>query len=163
MVYVFIVISIVLLDTMIKNYMEKKRKIGEQEEILNGKIILHKHYNYGMILNFMDDKKEMVKTISCALLGLILLLFALLLPKKGNKLLKLGLSFVIGGAISNVSDRIFKGYVVDYFSFNCKKFTKLKNIIFNLSDLFIFLGSTLIALYGFFSNKEKRNIIEIIK
>ena len=163
MFYVLIVITIVILDTKIKNYMEKNRKIGEREEILNGKIILHKHYNYGMMLNFMDDKKEMVKTFSCALLGFILLLFALLLPKKGNKLLKLGLSFIVGGAISNIADRVIRGYVVDYFSFNCKKFTKLKKVIFNLSDLFIFLGSALITLNSFFSDNRKLNINEIIK
>lgn len=160
MVYILIVIAIVLLETRIKNYIEKNKQPGEQQEILNGKIIIKKHYNRGMFLNYMEDKKETVKTISGIILGLILLLFTFLLPKKGNRIFKLGLSFVLGGAISNVSDRFTRGYVVDYFSFNCKK---LKHIIFNLSDIFIFLGSLMIVLATGFTGKGKGSSDETFK
>ncbi len=51
---------------------------------------------------------------------------------------KIGLSMVLGGAISNLYDRLVKGYVVDYFSI---EFKRLKNVIFNLGDIFVFLGS----------------------
>ncbi len=57
-------------------------------------------------------------------------------------LIKLGLSFVVGGAFSNVYDRLVRRYVVDYFSFNVK-WERLRRIVFNISDLFIFLGSFL--------------------
>jgi signal peptidase II len=148
MIYILIVLVIVLGEHHIKNYMEKNRELGERQEILKGKIILRKHYNEGAFLNFMGEKKEMLKTISCILLGLISLLFVLLLPKKGKNVFKLGLAFALGGAISNVTDRIKRGYVVDYFSFNCKK---LKSIIFNLSDIAIFIGSGLMLLSSLFT------------
>lgn len=132
--------------------MEKSRELGERQEILNGKIILRKYYNRGMFLNFLENKKEIVKTISSIFLGLLILLFIVILPRKGNsKLFKFGLSLILGGAISNVMDRVNKGYVVDYFSFNYKK---LKNIIFNLSDIVIFLGSFIIVLSSLFSRKN---------
>ena len=154
MIYILIVLGIVLGEYLIKNYMEKNRELGERQEILKGNIIIRKHHNEGAFLNFMGEKKEMLKTISCILLGLISLLFIILLPAKGKKLLKLGLAFTLGGAISNVADRIKRGYVVDYFSFNCKK---LKSIIFNLSDIAIFLGSGLILLYSLFSAIRERS------
>jgi signal peptidase II len=100
----------------------------------------------------MDEKKEMLKTISCVILGLISLLFIILLPMKGKKVFKLGLAFALGGAISNVADRIQRGYVVDYFSFKCNK---LKSIIFNLADMAIFIGSALMLLSTLFTTKRK--------
>jgi signal peptidase II len=148
MIYIIIVLVIVIGEYNIKKYIEKNRELGERQEILNGNIIIRKHHNEGAFLNFLGEKKEMLKTISCILLGLVSLLFIILLPRKGKKVFKLGLAFALGGAISNVADRIKRGYVVDYFSFNCKK---LKSIIFNLSDIAIFLGSGLILLSSLFT------------
>lgn len=155
MIYILIVITLVLIEMKIKNYIEKNRQLGEEQEILNGRIILKKEYNEGMALNFLENQKEMVKTISFIVLGLILLPFLFLLPKKGNTILKLGLSFVIGGAISNVYDRMIRGYVIDYFKFNSTKLINLKKIIFNLADIFIFIGSLLILLQSLFPLKFK--------
>ncbi len=143
MLYIFIVLAIVITETLIKNHMDKNKDFKDRQEIFGGRIVIRKLYNRGMFLNFLEDKKEIVKTVSGVLLGLLLLLFAIMLPKKGNRLFKLGLAFLLGGAASNVLDRMKRGYVVDYFSFNCKK---LKNVVFNLSDLFIFLGAGLITL-----------------
>ncbi len=155
MLYIIIVLVIVIGEYKIKNYIEKHRELGEREEILKGHIIIRKHHNEGAFLNFMGEKKELLKTISCIFLGLVSLLFLILLPQKGKKLFKLGLAFALGGAISNVADRIMKGYVVDYFSFKCKK---LKSVIFNLADMAIFLGSALMLLSSIFSSKGKCGI-----
>ena len=153
MIYIIIVIAFVLAEHKMKDYIEKNRKLGEKEEILNGKIIIRKQYNRGAMLSFMEDKKELVKTVSGACLGLVVLLFMIALPKKGNRLYKFGLSLMLGGAISNVFDRFSRGYVIDYFTINYKK---LKSVIFNMADMAIFLGSLLIMLSSFFhSGKHK--------
>ncbi|HHV10486.1 MAG TPA: signal peptidase II [Clostridiales bacterium] len=143
MVYILIVIAFVLAEHKMKDYIEKNRKLGERQEILNGRIIIRKQYNKGAMLNFMDDKKEIVKTVSGACLGLLALLFAVTLPKKGNRVYKLGLSLMLGGAISNVFDRYNRGYVIDYFTINYKK---LKSVIFNMADMAIFFGSLFVML-----------------
>ncbi|MDF2484254.1 MAG: putative rane protein [Herbinix sp.] len=152
MLYILIVLVIVIGEHFTKNYIETHRELGERQEIMKGKIIIRKHHNEGAFLNFMGEKKEILKTVSCILLGLVSLLFIILLPKKRMKLFKLGLAFTLGGAISNVTDRIQRGYVVDYFSINCKK---LKSIIFNLADMAIFLGTGLMLLSSLFTTKGK--------
>ncbi len=149
MIYLILVIGFVFAEHKIKNYIEKNREMDESSEHFGGKIIIRRYHNKGAMLNFLEKKKELVKTVSGIFLGLLVLLFAFSLPKKGNKLYKLGLALLLGGAISNVSDRFRRGYVVDYFSFNCKK---LKTIIFNLADMAIFLGSALIMLSSLFSS-----------
>lgn len=148
MFYIFVILMVVLSEYVIKNYMETHYKLGERKEIQKGRIIIRKYYNRGAFLNFLEEKKELVTILSSACLGMILLLFAFVLPRKGNRLFKLGLAFTIGGAASNVADRISRGYVVDYFSINCKK---LKSVIFNISDFAIFLGTALMALSSLLS------------
>ena len=150
MIYILIVIVFVIAEYNIKNYIEENIQFGEKKDILKGRITIRKYYNKGAFLNFMENKKEMVRSISSIFLGLLLLLFTIMLPKKGNKLFKLGLTLVLGGAISNVADRYLRGYVVDYFSINVKK---LKNVIFNLADIAIFIGSILMLLSTVISAK----------
>ncbi|BCJ92969.1 hypothetical protein acsn021_05380 [Anaerocolumna cellulosilytica] len=145
MVFIIIVMAIFYTDVKIKEYIEDKKEMHKKEEILNGNITIERYHNKGAMLNFMQNDAGFVKCLSAALLGIILLVFTVLLPKKGNNLLKLGLSLVLGGALSNVYDRFKRGYVVDYFSF---KF--LKKIVFNISDIFIFIGSFLVAVLAIF-------------
>lgn len=149
MLYIIIIIGIVALEAILKGHMDKSIESGDRKPILGGKIILKKHYNQGMFLNFMEDKRELVIKLSGILLGILLLVFTFLLPRKHRKLFKLGLSLCLGGAISNVYDRFNKGHVVDYFSFNCRF---LKSIIFNLADIFIFLGSFIMLIASLFSS-----------
>ena len=52
------------------------------------------------------------------------------------------LTLVLAGGASNLYDRLKRGYVVDYFSIQWKK---LKKVVFNLGDIFIFAGSALFA------------------
>lgn len=145
MFYVLMVLGIFITDTLIKNYIEDNKEMHKSEKILNGNIIIERYHNKGAMLNFLEDKAETVKMISAVFAGILLLIFAFVVPKKGNHLLKLGLSLLLGGALSNVYDRITKGYVVDYFSF---KF--LKKIVFNISDILIFIGSLFITIHSLF-------------
>lgn len=151
MIYIIIVLAVVITESFIKNYIDKKRNLDDRKEIFGGKIIIRKHYNEGAILQFLEEKKEFVKIISSLMLGLLLLAFALFLPKKGNRLYKLGLSLILGGAMSNVGDRLVKGRVVDYFTINIGK---LKSIIMNLADLAIFIGSFFLLLASFLHPEE---------
>lgn len=148
MAFLIIILVIFIVDFKVKTYIEKKKEMHKKEEILNGNIIIERYHNKGAILNSMDHKPGLVKIISSIMLGTIFLVFSVLLTKKGNTLYKLGLSLILGGAASNVYDRIKKGYVVDYFSF---KF--LKRVIFNLSDIFIFIGAVLISVVSLFEKE----------
>lgn len=145
LIYITITAIIFLLEIKIKKYIEDNKEMHKKEEIFNGNIILERYHNKGAMLNFLEKDAKLVKNISLTLLGIILLVFLFLLPKKGDRLLKFALSLILGGALSNVYDRITRGYVVDYFSF---KF--LKKIVFNISDIVIFIGSFFVAVHSLF-------------
>lgn len=148
MFYIALILLIFFTDLKVKEYMEENKEMHKSEEILNGKIILERYHNKGAMLNFLEHNVHLVKVISLSLFGILLLFFAFLLPKKDSRILKLALSLILGGALSNIYDRVKKGYVVDYFSF---KF--LRKVVFNISDICIFIGSFLIALLSLFKNE----------
>lgn len=145
MFYFILIAGIFLTEWKIKNYIEKNKEMHKKEEILGGNIVIERYHNKGAMLNFLENDVKVVKTISCTLLGVALLMFLLMLPKKGDKLLKFAMALILGGALSNVVDRFTRGYVVDYFSF---KF--LKKIVFNISDICIFIGSGLVVIRSLF-------------
>lgn len=141
MIYLILVVGIFIADYFIKDYIEKNKKLGAEEKILNGKIIVTKYYNKGAFLNFLENRKETVVTISGILFGMLLMFFVILLPQRRKEVLKFAISCIIGGAANNLYDRIKRGYVVDYFSFSF-----LKKVVFNISDLFIFFGCFLVLV-----------------
>lgn len=145
MLYIGLAGIIFVAELFIKDYIEKNKKMNEDEEILDGNIILTRYHNKGAMLNFMEKNTKLVVFVSGLLLGSLLLLFGILIPKKDNRVLKFALALLVGGASSNVYDRVKRGYVVDYFSFKW-----LKNVVFNIADLFIIVGSILTAICMFF-------------
>lgn len=153
MIYILVAAAVFLLDYKIKDYIEKNKKEGDTQEILRGRILIRKFHNSGAILNFMEKKPKVVEIFSLSLSLILFLGYLPLLFKKGYILLKLALSFILGGAFSNVYDRITRHYVVDYFSFNTKV-DRIRRIIFNLSDIFIFIGSIMLIAAEIFK-KEK--------
>ena len=62
------------------------------------------------------------------------------------------LSLVVAGAIGNLIDKLFRGYVLE--------FIVIKSLSFNIADVFIVLGWILMALffamYTYKYKKEKR-------
>lgn len=141
MVFIIVVISIFLLEKKIKDYIEKNKEMHKKEKILNGHIIIRRYHNKGAFLNIFENNLKLVKTLSLVFLGLLILTFTIILPKKNNNGIKFALSLIIGGASSNIYDRFKRGYVVDYFSFKV-----LKKIIFNISDICIFVGTLLLII-----------------
>ena len=116
---------------------------------MSGKLIFRKHHNLGAILNVVQKRHPLIAALSLVLTVVVTVLFFLSLGHRGNNLLKVGLSLLLGGAFSNTYDRLRRRYVVDYLSFGVK-WPRLRKIIFNLADFCIIIGALLAALgYGF--------------
>ena len=93
----------------------------------------------------METRRKFLLALTCLLTLLITCLFVFTLFQKGNGLLKLALTLLLGGAFCNTYDRLKRKYVVDYFSFNTP-FQALNKIVFNLSDFAILIGALLLVL-----------------
>lgn len=153
MIYFFISAGIFLTDCVIKHFVEKKLEYNKSEKKFNNMIIIRKVYNKGGALNALENKQEFVAGFSAALMWSVIATQFLLIGRKKTGLLKLALSFIIGGGASNLYDRMVRKYVVDYFSFNVK-IKKIKDIVFNISDLFIFTGVGIAAFYSILTDRK---------
>lgn len=147
MLYLLIPVIIFITDYVIKAYIEKNYKKGDSKEILSGRIIIHKYHNEGAMLNALDKNQRLVTVIAGGMTLGVFIGYLLLFRKKGMYLLKTGVSLVLGGALNNLYDRIKRKYVVDYFSFQ-SRWKKFRQIVFNISDICIFLGSFLFILWN---------------
>lgn len=147
MVYASIVAALFAGDFFLKKQVEKHIAKEERREICKGKIVIQKYYNRGAALNLMEKSPKVLRIICGGILLLVGIVWYLLLREKKNPGILLGISMALGGGASNLYDRITKGHVVDYFSFRTP-WKWLNRIVFNISDMFIFLGSILIVIFG---------------
>ncbi len=89
--------------------------------------------NYYMAFSLPLGGQVLNSIILTIILGLIFVIFYLILSKKSQATEALLLTFILFGAISNILDRLVRGYVIDYL--------EVKGLtIFNLADATITLG-----------------------
>ena len=124
-------------DCSIKRHREEN---DEEYEYLKGKVKVVTYHNKGAFLNLGDKYPFVVLVLSMIFTFLIGILFVFSLGFKGRGILKAGLGLLLGGAFSNTYDRLKKGYVVDYLNFPHAP-GKIRQIIFNISDFAIIIGS----------------------
>lgn len=69
-----------------------------------------------------------------------------------NPLFLTAFTFMIGGAVGNLVDRIRQGFVIDFFDFTLINFP-----VFNVADCFITVGAITFVIYVlFFSDKKEK-------
>lgn len=140
-----IMTSVFLSDTIIKSWAESHLSEKAVKEVAGDKILLRKLHNSGMACNIGENVPDLVEKGTLALWVAVFAGYLKLLGESGRKLSKLGGALIVGGGLSNLTDRITKGYVTDYFSLNVK-WEKLRNLVFNISDFFILIGGCLVFL-----------------
>lgn len=131
-------------DLWIKNRIEGDAAHGIPDSVCKNHILIRKYHNTGAMLNLGQNRHRFIAAVSVALCILMTILFLLTLGKRGNHLLRIGLSLLLGGSFSNTYDRLKRKYVVDYFSFRVKG--PLGRVIFNISDFCILIGALLVVL-----------------
>lgn len=154
MIYILIICLIITAELIIKNKIEKSDKL-ENKEIFGGRIVINSLHNYGVSFGAFYDKPLFLRKFLSFFLGIGLIIYIFMLFfKRLSFMYKLALSFVLGGGISNLVDRYKRGYVFDYFSFVSRKFKKLNKMVFNLADMFVFLGAIIFAVNYFRSKGD---------
>ncbi|KXL52452.1 lipoprotein signal peptidase [Anaerotignum neopropionicum] len=72
------------------------------------------------------------------------------LPKtREYKFVRMAMVLILAGAIGNMIDRVFRGYVVDFFEFGFIRFP-----VFNVADIFVVVGVFILAFLILFVIKE---------
>lgn len=132
-------------DSLIKYAIERNHPDGKLRPALHGKIIIRKFHNKGAMLNLGASRQQTMAVLSVIFTVFMTGVYVGTLGTRGRHMLKTGLSLILGGAYSNTYDRLFRKYVVDYVSFEVRN-PRLRNIVFNLSDFGIMIGSCLLVI-----------------
>lgn len=147
MIWIGIGAGVFLLDNRIKAWMEKNLKDNLVKEVAKDRILLRKYHNRGMALGAGEKYPKAVKGGTAVFWVILAAGYLRLLAEKEKEstLTKLGGALALGGGACNLADRLRRGYVTDYFSFNVP-WKKLRGLVFNLSDMFIAVGALLAAI-----------------
>ena len=135
-IFYLLLIFAVSLDQFTKNIILEKYNIGITYPVLKDVFHITPIENRGIAFGLFQG----IPSIFIIFFGVIfILLIALYLRKSrsGKIIHNIGFSFILGGASSNLIDRIKFGYVIDFIDIRVWP-------IFNFADIFIVIGAILL-------------------
>ncbi len=134
-------LAIIAGDGAAKRWAETNLSDGKTKTVCGGRIRLQLFHNDGVVLGALKKEPKLILVINGLLLGAAFGEYLRLIREKKDPAAKVGLALLMGGGASNLMDRLKRGYVTDYFSFETgEKLKKLRNIVFNVSDFCVFAG-----------------------
>ena len=153
--YSLFVFFILAVDQLTKAVVTQKISLYGSNEIIPDFFNITYIQNRGAIFGFFSQSGSQLVYIlltltSLAALALVVYYFFKTPPDE--KLMKISLSFILGGALGNLADRIFRGYVVDFMDFYVKKWHWPS---FNVADSCITIGAILLIFLFFFKRRPK--------
>lgn len=154
MIFFVIAAVVVAAEWKIKDRMERSMKEGVVREVAGDKLLLRKCHNEGIAGGLLREHPDLVKGGTAGVLLCVAVELFYNIKRGGSALVKLGYALTLGGGLSNLLDRICRGYVTDYFSFNVE-WKRLRRLVFNLADVCVLAGS-LLVLAGKLFGGEKR-------
>jgi len=149
MVWIIVILFIAGLDQLTKYIVMCNIKHGEMIAVIEKFFYLTNVTNKGAAWSILQNRKYFL-IIMPSIVSIVLFYF---LFKTDSKLLRISLSFILGGAIGNLIDRIFRGGVTDFLDFH---FGKYNFPTFNVADSFITIGTVLLAYYLLFIYKDPK-------
>ena len=137
---IIITITAILLDQVIKIIMKSKLF---NSSILVIPYILKLTYvqNTGAAFGIGNNSTSMFVAVNIVIIGLITY-FIFSKKDEINRPILIALHLIVAGGISNLIDRITRGFVVDYIDIS----PLIKYPVFNLADIFIVVGCIIIAI-----------------
>ena len=106
--------------------------------------------NYGFAFGLLNNPSLNQILVSLVILAIIIY-FLYLLIKTQDKIFQLTLTLILAGALGNFTDRIFRGFVIDFIDIYIGKYHWPA---FNIADSCITLGFVVLMINILFLNKK---------
>ncbi|WP_163579715.1 signal peptidase II [Gracilibacillus saliphilus] len=149
-VYV-IALVVVIVDQLTKWLIVTNMEIGERITVIEPFFYLTSHRNSGAAWGILQGQMFFFYIITVIVIGFII--FYIQKYGKESKWLRLALAFVLGGAIGNFIDRLFRKEVVDFFDVYIGTYDYP---IFNIADSALVVGVIAIFIYTFLDERNKK-------
>lgn len=147
MVLWIIVIAVsVLIDQITKIIAAGNMALYESVPLIKGFFSFTYIHNYGAAWGIFSEHRWIFIVITG--IAIIVLPIILYRFRKLHFLFGFSMSLIIGGAIGNMIDRLFRGYVIDFLEFTFIDFP-----VFNVADICVTVGTVLMFIYIVFIDK----------
>lgn len=151
LLWLLLAIVIIVFDQLVKLWVVNNIGITDSIKIIPGVIDFVNVKNTGAAFSLLADKNYGIIILSVISLVFCIGVAVFVVKKKPkNKLLMASLSMMTAGALGNVIDRIFRGFVVDFIETQFINFP-----VFNIADIAITVGAVLLIIYILFFDKSK--------
>lgn len=152
MVYLVLILiaASVAVDQALKFIVVNTLEIGQSVPLIEG--VFHFTYiqNFGAAFSIFQNKQIFLISVT----AVVMVAAAVILFKninKFSKLIILSLTFIIGGGIGNLIDRVRLGFVVDYLDFNLINYP-----VFNFADCCVVVGSIALVVGVFLADRDEK-------
>ena len=151
MLYYLIAIFVIALDQVTKWMVVKQMEIGESIEIIPNFLYITSHRNRGAAWGILQGQMWFFYIITTIVIIALVLYIGRL--KREERMLGIALGLMLGGAIGNFIDRVWRKEVVDFI--NTYIFT-YDFPIFNVADSALVIGVGLIFVLTLFEGKTTK-------
>ncbi len=145
---IFIILSLIILDQISKFLIVSNFNVYDKLVIIKNFFKFEYVQNTGISFGLFSGGRILI--ILASILVIAYMIYDLIHNK--NKIHKVSCILILSGALGNLIDRVFRGYVVDFISFTLFNH---EMAIFNLADICVVFGIGLYIILMFVEGKSK--------
>ena len=149
--YIITAAAIIIADFVVKLLVRLNMQLGATIPLIDG--VFHITYlrNTGAAFGIFPGARWIL--IALSILIIAGFIYVILARKFEDKWTRFGIAFMLGGAVGNLIDRLFLGYVVDYLDFRLINFP-----VFNIADIFVTVGAGMVIVYTILTSIQEARV-----
>ncbi len=144
LLYPIIILALLSIDQLTKALVARSILFQSSKSIIPGFLNLTHVRNRGAIFGFFSHSDNRILFVFLTLVSLValgLVIYYFFKTPSSQRFMKISLSVILAGALGNLVDRVFRGYVVDFLDFYIKDWHWPS---FNVADACITTGAFLL-------------------
>ncbi|MDR0958501.1 MAG: signal peptidase II [Clostridiales bacterium] len=147
-----IVLNLILVgfDRLTKVF-ASKIPYGDSIDVIPGVFEITHIRNTGAAFSILQGGRWFFIVVTILILGVIIFYYIKMPKERFDTIRKISLILISAGAIGNLIDRLFFGYVVDFLYFSLINFP-----VFNLADAYDVVGTIIFIVITLFFSGEKK-------
>jgi signal peptidase II len=151
--YWWVILLVIVIDLVTKQLVVNNIPYQGNIELMPCLSLVHV-YNTGAAFSFLSDSSgwQAYLFIGIALLAVGFISAALYRASRSKLMYCLSLALICGGAVGNVIDRVYYGYVIDFILFYIRGVFTYP--AFNIADCAICIGVAILVVYSIFFEKK---------
>jgi len=147
---IIITVVLILLDQGTKLWALQSLKPIQNMTVAEGFLDLTFVENRGVAFGMFSGQRWLILVLTGLIAGALVYFYRTLPKKKEYTPVRFALLLVLSGAVGNIIDRVFRGYVVDFF-----EFTFFEWPVFNVADIYVVAGVILLTFLILFVVKDE--------